>query len=1096
MPDPKNIQSLPDPCYGEEIERVSRRISSSSFRAATEFKRASARMASLLSFKEFEIWAKLGLELGTVSNRAWECAAEYFKSSPVAMGIEVFAFIDLHQWVGHGKELAAVSPEAATSYFRHSPRFIQQIDLWSLEKWVKLGGGLLDGHWRSAQLVAAYFPASLECLPIFGLKGLNEWVAVAAKLSSRSHDAAQGFIENSPTWFAPLTEDEKTRVLKISEAMAASDYTSVLKFFPLLEQHQRKVKQEVRRLSYDTCLNISRHSPRDALTYMESCPAVLARVESKDQLHLMELGVRLSELSWEAALVYLDNLPEILTALPVHKVEPWFQVGLTVTEENEHAGAAYFAMESKRSQEEITRLQRTVHLEDVSRLLNLYAEGLTARKLKIKKMEETEGNGGTALPITDGEHIHLPPRVVEYEDYGRNFKWYKVATAHQAGYYEYGTFDFSIRSLVQRDLDEMPAGLREKVTASERNDLEGFFQLFRDIRLASTLFRTLEDGRVDYLLRSNYRGLKRDMQPILEQTMARRPRLKGLSLRSAALEMLLRITTLGEMDEEMDRAMETVCAFLTGEAQRVFSSEATVFDSAIAAARIYPLVKSLPPITGQRHEIIEARAAKLEGGSEEVTALLEMLLLDAEAEGGPEDLTDEEGLPLDILEFRGDTKPEEVQKLMKLRDIKDNIEKLNDHGVPLPLEFLKELLKMGVDIDITEMDDEMLENSTGLFVTNIDGLSEIPAYKKMKEMVEEDPEVLEQLLYGGVGLDDSEANAYYYDEWDFLIEDYRSKWCRLKELSPGEDDTRFVEDTLKENAELVTSIRRQFQLLRPEMYRKVKKLESGEEIDLDAAIEAITDKRCRISPSEKIYQRRDKRERDVATLFLVDVSASTDEEIEKESDALPSHHPSWQDDKYANPGYARGMGGPPPEPAESGKGKRIIDVEKEALVLMAEALEAIGDEYAIFCFSGYGRDNVEFFTVKEFRERYNDKIKSRIGAVKPQRSTRMGPAIRHAIKKLQEASSRLKILVLLSDGYPQDFDYGKDRTSRDYGIHDTAAALREAREKEIHPFLITVDPAGNEYLKEMCGEKEYMIIEKVSSLPEELLRTYRTLTYR
>ncbi len=108
----------------------------------------------------------------------------------------------------------------------------------------------------------------------------------------------------------------------------------------------------------------------------------------------------------------------------------------------------------------------------------------------------------------------------------------------------------------------------------------------------------------------------------------------------------------------------------------------------------------------------------------------------------------------------------------------------------------------------------------------------------------------------------------------------------------------------------------------------------------------------------------------------------------------------------------------------------------------------------------------------------------------------MGPAIRHAVSRLDQADSRLKILILLSDGYPQDFDYGKDRTSKEYGIQDTARALHEAREKNIHPFLITVDPAGNDYLKDMCGKNDYMVIEKVSSLPQELIRTYRTLTYR
>lgn len=1084
----------PESLYGEKIEQVHRRVSLSSFRAAAEFKRAALRMAPLLSAKEFEIWAELGLQLGAASGRSWDCAAEYFKSSPTVMEIDVFAFIDLHQWVGHGRDLAAISSEAATSYFQHSPIFIRQVDLWSLDKWVQLGRGLLEDHSRSARLASIYFKSSLHCLPVFGLKGLHEWVEVAAMIAVRSQDFAQLFMESSAPWFAPLTDEERTLVLQITRAMAESSYTSLPKLFPLIQHQQRKIKEDVRKPLYQVCLNMSRHSPKDALDYLESCPVILSCAESKDQLHLMEMGVKLSALSWEAALGYITNLPEILASLPVHKVQPWFEAGLEIARENPHAAAAYYAMESRRSQETITRLQRTVHLQDVDRLLNLYAEGLTARKLKIKKLEKGDDASPSILPTTDGEIIHLPEKVARYEDYTRNFKWYKVATAHQAGYYEYGTFQFSIRALKETALHCVPYSLREKVLNSKTNDLEGFFQLFKDPNLSSALFRIIEDGRVDYLLRSSYRGLKRDMLPIMEQIMAERPPLSTITTpMMTALELLLHITTLEQVPQDLAPPLKAIQTFLRAELQRVLTRQASVTDSAVATARVYPLIKKLSEIKGGRDEIIEALARVLEANQGEIDAFIDSLLAEAEAATLPQD-GGGDAYPLDILEFRGDTKPEEVQKLMKLRKIKDNIEKLNQQGVPLPLELLKELLKMGAEIEISELDQEALENSTGLFVTNIDGLPELSAVKKMKEMLEEEPEAIEELLYGNMEIDYLQESIYYYDEWDHLINDYRSRWCRLKEVSPGETDSHFVEETLKDNAELVNIIRRQFQLLRPEMFRKVKKLESGEEIDIDAAIEAMIDKKCSLTPSEKVYQRRDKRERDVSALFLLDVSASTDEEVEKNRIPLAHDDPSWQDDKYSS---ARGWGGPPPPPQKpDAKPKRIIDVEKEALVLMAEALESIGDSYAIFGFSGYGRENVEFFTIKNFNERYTDKIKNRVGAIKPQRSTRMGPAIRHAISKLDKADSRLKLLILLSDGYPQDYDYGKDRTSKEYGIQDTAKALHEAREKNINPFLITVDPAGNDYLKEMCARDDYMVIEKVSSLPQELLRTYRTLTYR
>jgi nitric oxide reductase NorD protein len=161
---------------------------------------------------------------------------------------------------------------------------------------------------------------------------------------------------------------------------------------------------------------------------------------------------------------------------------------------------------------------------------------------------------------------------------------------------------------------------------------------------------------------------------------------------------------------------------------------------------------------------------------------------------------------------------------------------------------------------------------------------------------------------------------------------------------------------------------------------------------------------------------------------------------------------------------------------------------------MAEALEGLGDAYAVYGFSGYGRDQVDFFVAKEFTDRYDARVQGRIAAIKPHRSTRMGAAIRHAVRKLERQEARLKALLLLSDGYPQDYDYGQDRKSKDYGLQDTMMALHEARLKGIHTFCITVDPAGNDYLRAMCPDASYLVLEDIAALPNELPKIYRGLT--
>ena len=117
-------------------------------------------------------------------------------------------------------------------------------------------------------------------------------------------------------------------------------------------------------------------------------------------------------------------------------------------------------------------------------------------------------------------------------------------------------------------------------------------------------------------------------------------------------------------------------------------------------------------------------------------------------------------------------------------------------------------------------------------------------------------------------------------------------------------------------------------------------------------------------------------------------------------------------------------------------------------------------------------------------------MKGRIGTIEPKRSTRMGAALRHAVVKMKGVPARIRLLVLLSDGFPQDIDYGEDRRSNTYGLRDTTAALKEAEREGIVAFCLTVDKAGHDYLREMCDPSRYLVIEEVATLPSELPKVY------
>jgi len=276
--------------------------------------------------------------------------------------------------------------------------------------------------------------------------------------------------------------------------------------------------------------------------------------------------------------------------------------------------------------------------------------------------------------------------------------------------------------------------------------------------------------------------------------------------------------------------------------------------------------------------------------------------------------------------------------------------------------------------------------------------------------------------------------------------------------------------------------------LRPETFRKIKRLYDGEDIDFDAVTEYAVERRAGVTPTDKIYWRRNKIEREVSVAFLLDMSASTDEEIAKherkyqqdEFDDDPRRYFSWWMARRAQELLT------PP--------KRIIDLEKESIVLLIKALETIGDSYGIYGFSGYGRDNVEFYVVKDLEEQFGEVVKRRIDKIAPVRSTRMGPAIRHATAKLEAHDSKVRILFLVSDGRPQDHGYGRDRTEKEYAIHDTHMALIEAKRKGMVPFCLTVDRYGHDYLKTMCADIGYEVVPDIESLPSRITTLYRQLT--
>ena len=247
---------------------------------------------------------------------------------------------------------------------------------------------------------------------------------------------------------------------------------------------------------------------------------------------------------------------------------------------------------------------------------------------------------------------------------------------------------------------------------------------------------------------------------------------------------------------------------------------------------------------------------------------------------------------------------------------------------------------------------------------------------------------------------------------------------------------------------LIGRLRRQLAFMRPEGWVRVHHADEGDELDLDAVIEAVVDRRTGHSVDDRLHVRRDRAARDVATAFLVDLSASTSSPIPDE-EALAAAAAAAQAEEEAmqyRGGWLDPYEAPPVE-----VGRRILDVAKESVAVMCDALELLGDRHAVYGFSGETRHHVDIHVAKEFDDRTSPATWGALAAMRSLKYTRMGPAVRHATAKLAAQPTRTKLLMVISDGYPQDVDYGPVRGDREYGLQDTAQALRDAVDAGVTP---------------------------------------------
>jgi hypothetical protein len=332
------------------------------------------------------------------------------------------------------------------------------------------------------------------------------------------------------------------------------------------------------------------------------------------------------------------------------------------------------------------------------------------------------------------------------------------------------------------------------------------------------------------------------------------------------------------------------------------------------------------------------------------------------------------------------------------------------------------------------------------------------------------------------------GRAYPIDEWDYRQQRLLSHWCTLIERRLQGGDPAFIHTVRRRHAELARRVLRQFAAWRPEGLMRVHAVSDGDELELDRVIEAMVDRRAGLFDDRAWYVRRDRAQRDVATAFLVDTSASTDFVLPDATVGPPRPAPSVQADAVYL--YDLALSAAPAEPPK----RRVIDVAKDALALTCDALQTLGDCFAVYAFSGHGRTQVDFRIVKSFDEAVSSRTAGALASLRPHGATRSGAAIRHATAQLVRQSQRRRALIVVTDGYPEDIDYGPEPRDLRYGLEDTAHALLEAQALGVHTFCLSIDPAGHDYLRRMCPPRRYLVIKDLAALPGELAKVYQAMT--
>ena len=310
----------------------------------------------------------------------------------------------------------------------------------------------------------------------------------------------------------------------------------------------------------------------------------------------------------------------------------------------------------------------------------------------------------------------------------------------------------------------------------------------------------------------------------------------------------------------------------------------------------------------------------------------------------------------------------------------------------------------------------------------------------------------------GVSFNESEGREpvlppVHYAEWDHMIQLERPAWATVQERRPKAGDPTLIDGILSEHRRLIGRMKFILDAMQPQGVQRIRKLEDGDEIDLNAALASVIEMRMGSQPDPRIMMRSVRKTRDISVLVLLDLSHSTNDKV-------------------------------------AGQEHTVLDLTRSACALLADAIQKVGDPFAIHGFCSDGRHDVNYWRFKDFDQPYDELAKARLAGMQGQLSTRMGAAIRHATAALKAQRSSKKLLLVITDGEPADVDVRDPQYLR----HDTKKAVEAAARNGVTTYCMSLDPRADQYVSRIFGERHYLVVDKVERLPEKLPVLYAGLT--